>query len=72
MTLSFENLSTLLPSPFAETRTAALLALGDLLVTPDNLAGRAGANVAAKEAMLAVVLICAQSSRDAAKSSLCF
>lgn len=60
MTLSFENLSTREPSPFADTLTAALLAFCDLLTVPVNLAGRAGANVAAKEAILRVWYVSAQ------------
>ncbi len=69
MTLSFENLSTREPSPFADTLTAALLAFCDLLAVPVNLAGRAGANVAAKEVILSVWYGPAQ---DAWKSSSAF
>ena len=54
MTLSLENLSTRLPSPFAETLTAALLlGFSDLLLAPVNLAGRAGAKVAVNDAIFA-------------------
>lgn len=70
MTLSFENLSTLLPSPFADTLTAALLlGFSDLLPAPDNLAGRAGAKVVVNDA---IVQIRSVSAQDAAKSSCAF
>ena len=70
MTLSLENLSTRLPSPLADTLTAALLlGLSDLLPAPDNLAGRAGAKLAVNDAIL---LIRYMSAQCAAKSSCAF
>ena len=56
MTSLLENLSTREPSPFADTCTAALLALAGLVAGPVSLPGRLGAKLDVKAAILAFVV----------------
>jgi hypothetical protein len=51
MTSLLENLSTRLPSPLADTCTAALLALAGLVAGPASLQGRLGTKVDVKAAI---------------------